>query len=133
MIHSLAFPVRCWPAAHAVLVRSFQETFQRTYVAVEGRENEYRKVGFIIARRMEEPFAIKTASGVVSPCSCCAFLCSTMCPRACTLTSTQEQGMAGDYLAQNEQGDQWAINPQSFAQLYEEDAAPPTLLRLTSA
>jgi hypothetical protein len=66
---------------------------------------------------MEEPFAIKTASGVVRvPATATACWCSH------SFLSLQEQGKAGDFLAQNEQGDQWAISPQNFTQLYEADA-----------
>jgi hypothetical protein len=55
---------------------------------------EYRKVGTVLARLMEEGFSVKTEGG-------------------------NEHGMSGDYLVQGEGGDQWSIEAKTFLELYE--------------
>jgi len=58
------------------------------------RRHEWRKTGTVLARCMEEAFSVQTAGG-------------------------SEHGMAGDYLVQNEQGDQWSVEARTFLELYE--------------
>lgn len=69
------------------------ETFEKSYEPT-GRPNEFRKHGFVLARKMDHPFAIKTGDGV-------------------------ESGHAGDFLLQNDQGDQWVVEGKKFTDLYE--------------
>ena len=56
--------------------------------------HEWRKTGTVLARCMEEAFSVRTDGG-------------------------SEHGMAGDYLVQNAQGDQWSIEAKTFLELYE--------------
>jgi serine/threonine protein kinase len=72
------------------------DIFSTSYESVGSPENhEYRKTGTVLARCMKEAFAIKTASLSV------------------------EHGMAGDYLVQNDNGDQWSVEQKTFERLYE--------------
>ena len=75
------------------------DIFKRTYEPIRGskRKHEYRKTGYVVARRLEEPFVVRTKGGA------------------------NEHGHAGDYLVQNEQGEQWAIDAKTFEDTYEED------------
>ncbi len=73
------------------------EVFNRSYEPVQGRPHEYRKTGCVLARRMEEPFAVRTKA------------------------QTTERGVAGDYLVQNALGEQWTIDGRTFLELYEPD------------
>lgn len=72
------------------------EVFERTYEAVPGRANEYRKTGHVLARRMDAPFALKTKD-------------------------ESQNGGAGDYVVQNEVGEQWVVAGPTFEGLYELD------------
>eukprot|EP01006_Ploeotia_vitrea_P022552 TRINITY_DN54962_c0_g1_i1.p1 TRINITY_DN54962_c0_g1~~TRINITY_DN54962_c0_g1_i1.p1 ORF type:complete len:777 (+),score=416.56 TRINITY_DN54962_c0_g1_i1:39-2333(+) len=71
-----------------------EDVFKQTYEPVQGTKHEYRKTGKILAKQLEEPFAIKTANGM-------------------------EHGAAGDFLVQNEQKEQWVIARDTFTSLYE--------------
>jgi len=71
------------------------DVFSTSYEPVDGRPHEYRKIGYILAKRMEHPFAIKTGSGI-------------------------EHGNQGDFLVQNKAGDQWVIDGTIFPTLYTE-------------
>jgi hypothetical protein len=71
--------------------------FHSTYDVVgDPQRHEYRKVGHVLARCMEDRFAIKTPSGV-------------------------EFGDAGDYMLQDEQGDQWAVPAAKFLSMYTKE------------
>eukprot|EP00455_Lapot_gusevi_P024519 TRINITY_DN2555_c0_g2_i1.p2 TRINITY_DN2555_c0_g2~~TRINITY_DN2555_c0_g2_i1.p2 ORF type:complete len:281 (+),score=98.96 TRINITY_DN2555_c0_g2_i1:188-1030(+) len=73
------------------------DVFMRTYEPVGPQlPNHYRKTGFILGKRMNEPFSVKTGSGSI------------------------EHGNAGDYLVQNETNEQWPIEGRVFQELYEE-------------
>lgn len=71
----------------------FTSTYERVGIDVDN--HEYRKTGTILATCMEEAFAVKTSGGSI------------------------EHGMAGDYLVQNDLGDQWSVEARSFLDLYE--------------
>mmetsp|Transcript_4623 Transcript_4623/g.8855 ORF Transcript_4623/g.8855 Transcript_4623/m.8855 type:complete len:762 (+) Transcript_4623:30-2315(+) len=72
------------------------EVFAATYEpAGDVKCNEYRKVGFIVAKRLEESFAIVSGGST-------------------------EHGLAGDFLVQNDKGDQWFVAESKFLELYEE-------------
>jgi len=75
------------------------ELFKRTYEPVRGSEHEYRKVGTVLARMMEEPFVVRSGPG----------------------GSSTEFGYVGDYLVQNAAGDQWVVEGKVFKTLYELD------------
>lgn len=71
------------------------EVFEQTYEQVGNRDfHQYRKTGTVLARLMAEPFAVKTAGGMV-------------------------QGLAGDYLVESNTGDQWTVPASNFKELYE--------------
>lgn len=70
------------------------EAFAAAYERVAGREHEFRKTGTVLARRLEQPAAVRTGDGV-------------------------EGGRAGDWLLQSDAGDQWIVDARTFAALYE--------------
>jgi hypothetical protein len=72
------------------------ETFNSTYTRVGGPESHrYRKIGSVFARRSVMATAIKTQGGTV------------------------ELAAPGDYLVQNEKGEQWAVDAATFERLYQ--------------
>jgi hypothetical protein len=73
-----------------------ESEFKSNYEPISNQENchEYRKIGCVYAKCMEDSFAVKTIQGNV------------------------EHGLAGDYLVQNEQKEQWSIEAQAFHSLY---------------
>ena len=89
-----------------------RDTFQSSYekVSFSIDSNEYRKTGRILARCMEESFAIKSSSSNQS---------TNNNNNSTTIITTVETGQAGDYLVQNDQMEQWVIESNTFKQLYE--------------
>ena len=111
------------------------DVFARTYEPTGVHENEYRKIGTVRARKMDEPFAIRTGVTVTSEQTPLGLTPAT------TDTSISgasngliEQGVAGDYVCQNEAGDQWVADGKTMEAVYtevrtpgQEDPTPPPL------
>jgi pyruvate/2-oxoglutarate dehydrogenase complex dihydrolipoamide acyltransferase (E2) component len=74
------------------------DIFHSTYMPTRARPHEYRKLGRILAKCMDTAFAVSVRGSI-------------------------EQGHAGDYLVQTEQGDQWVVEGQFFSGLYAPDVA----------
>jgi len=73
-----------------------EDVFASSCTLIPNTLHEYRKSGFILGKRMDQQFANKTNYGM-------------------------EHGSAGDFLVQNEAGDQWVIEAHIFHTIYEED------------
>ncbi len=72
------------------------DVFSRNYVAIQGKKNEFRKVGTVYARQMKWPFCLKTADGV-------------------------QYGLTGDYCVRSasvEDGDTWIVDKITFEKIY---------------
>lgn len=73
-----------------------EDVFRNTYEQVgDPNGHEYRKTGSILARQMDQSFTLKTQG------------------------TQLEHGKVGDYLVQNESGDQYIIAAQVFESTYE--------------
>lgn len=72
-----------------------------------GKENEYRKIGSILAKCMDTAFSIKNSSDVV------------------------ESGEVGDYLGQSTKGVQWVIKGEDFNRLYCKSSKDENAVRET--
>ena len=73
------------------------DIFRRSYVPVEGGEDEYRKLGTVLAKQMMDPFVVGMKRGLVA------------------------HGQAGDFLVQDPYGEQWVIDGNLFVRMYSED------------
>ena len=108
--------------------------FSSSYEPTGRFEHEYRKVGMVRAKRMDEPFAIRTGGGegpsTVELAAAAAAAASSLYPPPSFPTSTSssadtapsllivEQGNAGDYIVQNEKGDQWCVEGKVMESSY---------------
>eukprot|EP00472_Partenskyella_glossopodia_P005196 CAMPEP_0197541388 /NCGR_PEP_ID=MMETSP1318-20131121/67131_1 /TAXON_ID=552666 /ORGANISM="Partenskyella glossopodia, Strain RCC365" /LENGTH=652 /DNA_ID=CAMNT_0043100557 /DNA_START=962 /DNA_END=2920 /DNA_ORIENTATION=+ len=78
-----------------------EDVFKKTYQKVPGKKNQFRKVGEVLARLMEKPFALKTSDGV-------------------------QYGLAGDYIlrdAKKLNGDLWVVDAATFKKIYKLSAS----------
>lgn len=90
------------------------EVFARTYEPVTGGHPfEFRKTGEVRARRMEEAFALRLAIGGIDPTGIAS-------AASASAEGLIEQGVAGDYVVQNEAGDQWITDGKSMEAMYVE-------------
>jgi len=74
-----------------------KKVFDRTYEPYDERANQYRKVGTVLGRQMEKPFALKTSDGV-------------------------QYGAAGDYVVRDARvrnGDLWVVDEKTFKKIYK--------------
>jgi len=71
------------------------ELFEQEYEKLPGSENRFKKVGRVLARRIDHDFTAETNRGL-------------------------QEGKAGDYLVQNSSGEQWTIDAKTFDETYEE-------------
>ncbi len=90
-----------YPGSHWVIVQGdevygvAEDSFDATYEAVPGEPDTYRKTASIWARQMDEPFELESKEG-------------------------RARGKAGDWLAQQLDGEQWHIPDRVFRATYEE-------------
>lgn len=99
------------------------DAFSRAYEpAGTPHQHEYRRRGRVRARCMEEPFAVATRVGGVRGAEGDVKTPSSFEDASLTI----EHGEAGDYLVQNDAGDQWVTDARSMAVAYcvapEDDA-----------
>lgn len=93
--------------------------FAQTYEPFgDESRHEFRKTGTVIARCMGEPFSIKTKSGALVRSICPPRLAADLIGRRSVVDYLQEHGVAGDFLVQDEKGDQWIIDGKTFTGLY---------------
>lgn len=92
----------CWIICNAEeddLYLCDEDVFERNYAQLPDSKHEYHKVGTVLAREMEKPFALKTVDGV-------------------------QYGVAGDFVVRSSEsqsdGDAWVIDRKTFNKIYQE-------------
>ena len=72
-----------------------EDEFLETYEQIEGTTNEYRKIGTVLAKRMDTAFVFRNGKD-----------------------GTITHGLCGDYFVQKTKDDQWTIEADTFLKLY---------------
>jgi hypothetical protein len=99
-----------------------KELFAASYEPTGAHPHEYFKRGTVRARRMDEPFAIRTGAPIVAPPLASGSGPAALQPVAdasAALLGSIEQGNSGDWILQNDStGDQWVVDARTMQATY---------------